>query len=432
MKFTYDYTKCMMMKLKMADPDRKGGSIIYCDCEKALTIIRETDALTLGIPKIIYLVGWQYNGHDDRYPAFFAVNEGIRRPCDKTALDSLLWLIEQAKQYHTVVSVHINFADAYEDSPIFDDYVKANALIRNRLGKNARIERYNGKPCYKISYKEEWESGLFHKRVDRILEMLPLQQAGSVHVDNFQCYVNRRPHVSAAEMQEYRNRMIDYLAEKGIDITSEFTYREGKGTGLLYGRITRDVTPTRYPMALLGRIPAVWWVDKMTMQEYFDYYPEKYCGGLPKNKKARAMLYGNIHGEETWLQPNWHAAFLKEFCTINVPFYYLSQKQKKAFGKGQNSVIYQDGTVSRVDGTIVSDGQVVKQGNTVFLPYLDGYIVYSDTSCNVSGKVPFASAQLFEITAQGKAALQTLQAQNGQMQVSVTGGKAYYLQPLQA
>lgn len=30
----------------------------------------------------------------------------------------------------------------------------------------------------------------------------------------------------------------------------------------------------------LDKIPAVWWVDKMTKQEYFDYYPQRYCGGL--------------------------------------------------------------------------------------------------------------------------------------------------------
>ena len=372
MGFTHDYTRCMMMKLKMADPDRKGGSIIHCNCEKALEIIKQTDNITLGVKKIIYLVGWQYNGHDDKYPAFFEVNEGIKRECDDTALDSLLWLIKEAKNYNTIVSVHINFADAYEDSPLFDDFVKAGALIRNAFGKPAKIEKYNGKPCYKVSYKEEWESGLFQKKVDKILEMLPIEEAGTVHVDNFQCYVNRKPFVSAEEMQSYRDKMIAYLADKGIDITSEFTYREGKGTALLYGRITRDVTPTRYPIALLDKIPAVWWVDKMTKQEYFDYYPQRYCGGLPKDKRIRKMLYGNIHGEELWLKDNWQRDFAKEFYTVNLPFFYLANKKKKCFGEGKKSVEYEDGTVSYLDGRIVSDGVTLKDKDFVFLPYSDG------------------------------------------------------------
>lgn len=428
MGFTHDYTRCMMMKLKMADPDRKGGSIIHCNCEKALEIIKQTDNITLGVKKIIYLVGWQYNGHDDKYPAFFEVNEGIKRECDDTALDSLLWLIKEAKNYNTIVSVHINFADAYEDSPLFDDFVKAGALIRNAFGKPAKIEKYNGKPCYKVSYKEEWESGLFQKKVDKILEMLPIEEAGTVHVDNFQCYVNRKPFVSAEEMQSYRDKMIAYLADKGIDITSEFTYREGKGTALLYGRITRDVTPTRYPIALLDKIPAVWWVDKMTKQEYFDYYPQRYCGGLPKDKRIRKMLYGNIHGEELWLKDNWQRDFAKEFYTVNLPFFYLANKKKKCFGEGKKSVEYEDGTVSYLDGRIVSDGVTLKDKDFVFLPYSDGFVLYSGDKEIVDIEVGDRELKMYEITASGKEYVGEVKRENGKAVIECEKEKAYFLE----
>lgn len=427
MGFAHDYTRCMMMKLKMADPDRKGGSIIHCNCEKALEIIKQTDNITLGVKKIIYLVGWQYNGHDDKYPAFFQVNEGIKRKCDDTALDSLLWLIKEAKKYNTTVSVHINFADAYEDSPLFDDFVKAGALIRNVFGKPAKIEKYNGKPCYKVSYKEEWESGLFQKRVDKILQMLPIEDAGTVHVDNFQCYVNQKPFVSAKDMQSYRDKMISYLAAKGVDVTSEFTYREGKQTALLYGRITRDVTPTKYPMALLDKIPAVWWVDKMTKQEYFDYYPQRYCGGLPKNKKMRKMLYGNIHGEELWLKDNWQGEFVKEFYTVNLPFFYLANKQKTRFGKGNKSIEYEDGTISYQDGRIVCDGVIIKDKDFVFIPYMDGYALYSGDKQTVEVGVCERKLKLYEITAQGKQYVCDVAQKNGKAVINCDRGKAYFL-----
>ncbi len=427
MGFTHDYTRCMMMKLKMADPDRKGGSIIHCDCEKALEIIKQTDNITLGVKKIIYLVGWQYNGHDDKYPAFFEVNEGIKRKCDDTALDSLLWLIEEAKKYNTIVSVHINFADAYEDSPLFDDFVKAGALIRNAFGKPAKIEKYNGKPCYKVSYKEEWESGLFQKRVDTILQMLPIEQAGTVHVDNFQCYVNRKPFVSAKEMQSYRDKMIAYLAGKGVDITSEFTYREGKQTALLYGRITRDVTPTKYPIALLDKIPAVWWVDKMTKQEYFDYYPQRYCGGFPKDKKIRKMLYGNIHGEELWLEDNWQAEFAKEFYTVNLPFFYLADKKKKRFGKGKKSVEYEDGTISYQNGRIVCGGAILKDKDFVFMPYMGGYALFSGDKETVEIHACERKLKMYEITAQGKQYVCDVELKGGKAVIKCDRGKAYFL-----
>lgn len=428
MKFSYDYTNTMMMKLKMADPDRKGGSIIYCNAEKALEIIKGVDKITLGIKKIIYLVGWQYLGHDDKYPAFFDVNDGIKRPNDKTAYDSLIWLMNEAKKYNTVVSVHINFTDAYADSPLFDEYVKANALIRTASGKPAKIEKYNGKVCYKISYKEEWESGLFKKRVDKFLSLFPIEAAGTVHVDNFQCYVNRAPFVSVEEMQYYRNLMIDYLREKGIDITSEFTYREGKGSVLLYGRITRDFTPTRYPIALLNRIPAVWWADKMTIEEYFAYYPHVWGGGLPKNEKARNMFYGNIHGEDAFLKDNWQEQFTREFCLINLPFFYLNAKKRVGFtDSSRSAVTYSDGTVSSADGTIISDGIKVKDKDSVFLPYSGGYTVFSEKGGIVKGKVDGDEFNLSEIAANGLIEIKQIKAQNQIVTVDTKPNTAYFI-----
>lgn len=61
----------MMMKMPMAYPNREGnGSVVINTFADALEIIRQVDAMTLGIQKIIYLVGWQYHGHDDKYPDF--------------------------------------------------------------------------------------------------------------------------------------------------------------------------------------------------------------------------------------------------------------------------------------------------------------------------------------------------------------------------
>ena len=71
-KYNYDYAQCMVMKLKMADPDkaRLGKSKVLMTFEQALDFIKKVDAITQGIPKIYYLVGWQYLGHDDKYPDF--------------------------------------------------------------------------------------------------------------------------------------------------------------------------------------------------------------------------------------------------------------------------------------------------------------------------------------------------------------------------
>ena len=96
---------------------------VLCTFEQALEVIRRTDNLTQGIPKIIYLVGWQAGGHDHWYPAWFPVNENIKRPQDATALESLRWLIREGRKYTTTVRLHINMVDSYRHSPLSEEYM---------------------------------------------------------------------------------------------------------------------------------------------------------------------------------------------------------------------------------------------------------------------------------------------------------------------
>lgn len=163
------------MKLGMAVPDLKneGKSEVRLTFEQALEYIKKIDNITQNITKIYYLVGWQYLGHDDKYPDFFEVNEALKRKEDKTALESFEWFSNEAKKYHSIISVHINFNDAYDNAPSFDDFVKANALIRKRNGEIDALERYNGKKCYKTCLKTYWESGLFKRQIDRFIDTFP-------------------------------------------------------------------------------------------------------------------------------------------------------------------------------------------------------------------------------------------------------------------
>jgi len=430
----FDYTKTMMMKLYMAEPDGTGGSKVYCDFDRALDIVKQTDALTLGVQKIIYLVGWQFNGHDDKYPAFNEVNPALQSQGDSTPLESMLRLVEEAKKYNTVISVHINFADAYDNSPLADDYRKNNALIRGRNGRPAAIEKYNGLPCYKVSYKEEWESGLFHKRMQDLFDIFPLKEAGTVHIDNFQCYVNRKPAVDIKTMQFYRKKMIDCLAERGVDITSEFTYREGKLTALCYGKIVRDIIKYLYPINTLGQIPAVWWVDKMKKSEMFRYYPEKYAGGVPKGEYGK-FLYGNIHGEELWRflpGDEWHKEFLYQFAAVNIPYFFLSGLQKERLaGHGKRlRMIYKDGTVSYLrEQKISKNGVALKVNDDLLIPVsfrANTYIGYSKTGCNRTWQIPFGkytSAKLSEISANGLKSIGNVEIKNDMLTLNLAPGQ---------
>ena len=134
-KFNYDYARTMWMKMYLATPDfGRRVSNVRIRFEDALEIIKTVDNLTQGIQKIVYLVGWQGLGHDDCYPEMHKVNDFLKREEDRDGRESLLWLIEQAKRYHTVVSVHGNLADEYGENESHPEFVTADAIVKNPDG----------------------------------------------------------------------------------------------------------------------------------------------------------------------------------------------------------------------------------------------------------------------------------------------------------
>src|ERR1700735_1140231 len=105
--YIHDYSQTLVLKMHLADKQPNEQSKVELTCDQAMEVIKKLDNITLQIPKIVYVVGWQYNGHDSKYPSWAEVNEHIKRPQDATAQDSMKWLMDQAFNYHTTVSVHI-------------------------------------------------------------------------------------------------------------------------------------------------------------------------------------------------------------------------------------------------------------------------------------------------------------------------------------
>ncbi|MGN1160870.1 MAG: endo-alpha-N-acetylgalactosaminidase family protein [Candidatus Fimenecus sp.] len=437
--YNYDYAGCMVMKLGLAVPDKKipGKSDIKLTFADAPEYIKKIDNITQGITKIYYLVGWQYLGHDDKYPDFFEVNEELKRPEDKTAYESFKWLSDEAKKYHSVISVHINFNDAYDNAPSFQDFVKAGALIRKKNGKPHAIENYNGRKCYKTCHKAYWESGLFKRQFDRFVDTFPfIAETGTVHVDNFQCYKNYAPYVSIKEMQAARRKMIEYVKSKGIDITSEFTYKETEDlrNKPIFG-FPRD-HHRKAPMDTVGIIPMSWWCYRMTYDELLRYPPQIYCGGEFREKIYNKIFYGNMHGEDIVKKdnPNWVKDFVYRFATYQVPCHFLNSLTRIAIkGKGSDKYCeFADGVISYAKGRkITRNGTVIKDGDTLFLPFVhreSAYIAYSKNGDSrewdifENGKT---AAEIYRITENGNEFLCCANIKNGKIFLKAEPDTAY-------
>ncbi|MEW5900762.1 MAG: endo-alpha-N-acetylgalactosaminidase family protein, partial [Acidobacteriota bacterium] len=153
---------------------------------ETLEVIRRVDNLTRGIPKTVYLVGWQYRGHDTGYPSLDRVNEILKRGEDASAVDSLRWLMREGPRYNTLVSLHVNFSDCYlDDNPLGPYYKERDIIVRNGDGTHRRGYTWCGHLAYRASNFRNWHQDTFKdKQIGPLFSMLPeLADSGSLHPD---------------------------------------------------------------------------------------------------------------------------------------------------------------------------------------------------------------------------------------------------------
>ncbi len=451
-RWNYDYSQTLWMKMFLARPDfPRNRSEVLINFEQALEIVKTVDRLTQGIRKIVYLVGWQGLGHDDCYPAMDVVNDALKRGCDATGKESLRWLFDEAKKYNTVISVHGNVSDAVAQTPLFGELVRANALVNDLNGKPAVLQSLNDRDCYKTSYPQLWESGLFRRIIDRLCETVPVREAGTVHLDNFCLAESLNPQAYVEEQDAARNKMLDHLQALGIDVTSEYTYREAhfrnesvthpnRGMYAAAGEDMTEVPWEDVPIRTLGRIPATWWTSQMSLRECMEIPPAVYSGRLT-DPKLLAVFYGAMHGEDIWMKlgadpADWADEFIYQFCTMQLPYFYLNRFSRVSCREETDgyTVLFSDGVEScGPNGRITKNGAVLKDGDTVLLPLgADNrvFIAYSGDGRTGEWEIPdaaFSAATVSAITKDGDAPLGETAVRNGKVTLDVKPGQALVL-----
>ena len=434
----YHQTLTMKLFLSGIEPEKgegiqvkkrdKGPCEVLLNFEQALDIIRKIDNLTLGIPKIIYLVGWQYDGHDSKYPAWDEVNHRLKRPQDATALESMKWLMEEAFRYNTTVSVHINMFDAYEDSPLWETYVENDIIARNTDG-SLRVGEWG----WPVSYTQEWNTGYAQKRIDRICEMLPLEKAGTVHIDAFHTWVPLEPEgpispylgYTIEEETETQKKIYKYWNSKGVDVTSE---------GMRFLRIS----------AFEGLQPASWWFSP-SVEEYMAWPASYYCGGSTTDPSG--LLFGkSMHGEDIIRKdPKQLSGFLRQFCMQTLPWYYLNRLDRITYSdeKTYKEVTFSEGVVTHLDDNnyyIKQNGRLLLENGDVFIPalWMDNLaiIAYSTEGYNQkTWELPsdwneYQKVDLFRLTLQGPEPLQKdMSVRNGKVSLALDKDEAVLIMP---
>lgn len=374
--FYREYEKTLTMKLFLNDTnyfkDDNGNYDMKCICpfEKALDLFREVDHLTCGIPKIVYLVGFQNLGHDYQWPSWdVSLIDPDLCPKGMTGPEALRWMIREARQYHTTVSLHLNLFDVDKESPDFPKYADADALAKDLDGNLLRKVEGDGslsEVCeYMVSYTKAWEAGLFQEKIDALLDAIPeLKEGGTIHVDAFHSYwyvntaYNGEDTISpwhakhegiTKEMEaDTQRKIFEYCRKKGVDITSE---------GVKFLRTN----------AFIGLQPMTYWgigdLDQMEIPA------QLYTGG-----QGNSLRYGdNLHGEDIFMN-NMRAGreatdgFLDRFALSALQFQYLNAQRRIS---ETNETVFYTGNITATDYEIIQDEDVmIRQGGDAFTPAL--------------------------------------------------------------
>lgn len=355
--FLRDYTGTLTMKLYLGDNGK-----IELTLDEALEAIKKMDHLTRGMPKIIYLVGWQHDGHDSKYPDWNVVNPKLKRPGDATALDSLKWFMNEAEKYNTTISFHINMTDAYQDSPQWEEFVNKDLIRKEENGELIKGGHWVSGQSYKINLTRAWEAGVLQRNIDDLLAKIPeLLRGKTIHIDAFVTSpVEWAPSVGNADPyhkttyrqeSETQKEIMRYWRDKGMDVTSEY-FHGYRGD------------------PLFGLQPMAWWADWRSIDSQMKLSAAVAVGGKGGNE-----LFGtSMHGEDIVKKDKVRlTGFLQEFSTTTLLWQYLNQFERLSYNEATSTVQFSDGvTSSKQSGKrVVKHGAVtIADGTDMFVPAL--------------------------------------------------------------
>jgi len=325
--------------------------------EEVLQRIKEFAAQTDSAAYVMYLLGWQYEGHDSGYPSVDKVNENLG------GFNALVNLIEEARKYNVNVTFYDNYDDSYPNHPGWDPDV----ICRDPQGQLIKGGVWEGNQSYLISsYKYVMKNGL--DRVRFTLDTYPVQGAYFIDVlsggfNGGRKYdFNPESPAGAVKNLEGKLRIIEEFNKRGVDIATE------DFTGYFVGHV-----------GTFGNIIAfdnVYFANEESIPFIPFVYHSKTSYGMKisdRSKNLRRFIYG--HRAEKFT--NKRSVFMPaDYILDHLPKQKLYGKAMKAYEKTgtMESVIYEDGSIVEVDivadtySVTLEDGFVIARDYTSFVP----------------------------------------------------------------
>ena len=354
------------------------GASDFTTFEDAVTVIRRVHDLAPWLKQVVYLVGWQYRGHDTGYPATDQINARLG------GLDGLRRAASEAAKYNALLSYHDNFDDAYRDSPRWDETV----IARDSQGGLQRGGVWAGGQSYIIAFqKYAQQAGL--ERIRRTVGQMPVRD--SYHIDVLSAVPLRRDYhpekpESSSDSLAGKCALVREFNRLGIDVTSE---------GL-----------TAPFVGVIGHAWHLWRNNDRVFagEESIPFIPLIYHGGPttygrgnPSASYAReSALYGATYSTD-WTKHTTPHEMAEPLYLVVAPWTYLRQRKMQDYQRQGDvrRVTYATDTFVEVNEAtgqwrVVVDGESVAEDGLVVVRKGDLVAVYAQTERRVKITLPGA------------------------------------------
>lgn len=352
------------------------GAKDYTTFDDALAVIRKVHQLAPWLKQVVYLVGWQYRGHDTGYPATDQINPRLGGP------DGLRRLATEAAKLNAILSYHDNFDDAYRDSPRWNESV----IARDTRGELQQGGVWAGGQSYILAFKKYAAQGGV-ERVRRTAAQMPVR--GSYHIDVLSAVPLRRDY-NAAAPENSRDSL-----EGKFAILHEFN------------RLGIDVTSEGLTAPFVGRIGHSWhlWRDDNSVfvaDEAVPFIPMIYHGGPTTYGRGKSTatyarenaLYGATFSSD-WTKHTSPHSMAEAVYLIVAPWTYLCDRKMQNYEQRDSlaRVTYSADTFVEVNAKtgqwrVVADGVPIVENELAIVRKGGGLAVYGQTARRASVGLP--------------------------------------------
>ena len=402
-------------KIKINDSGNKDNPCT--NLAQSKEIINYIKNITDGIPQIIYLVGWQYDGHDTGYPALDQLNPRMGTSKELYSLSGY------CDSINSVLSIHANLCDAYKGNKYFSKEIMASDYDDSPMFWEIFADS-----AFHISHYKDVATGSIYRRLEELLKIFPIKR--SIHFDAMRV-TNCNPQWekdTIGVLEEYElglKPIAEWLNKKGILITTE----------------TQNGNPIDLSPVAVGM-----WTYFRLIFEYKQIYHGKIVGGgIPEGEAPLRYLCGmgnSITQDISYKEYKGHLSYetqkvkMKQLIYLSSILYqFLLTKEMLEVNRndGSYTIRFSDDVLSVYDKStdklrVTWKDMIIADDDDRFVPTHGGIYAFSQNGSDREWTLPEeyrnAGLKVYELTDKGRTVFSNFTVTNGKIRLKLSANQS--------